>query len=70
MYQENDSFITRSCHWRCSVKKDVFKISRNPQENTCVGVSFFTKVAGLWPATLTKKRLQHRCFPVNFTEHL
>ena len=40
---------------------------------------FFNKVAGLRPATLSKKRLWHRCFPVNvakflrtpfFTEHL
>ena len=25
---------------------------------------------GLGPATLLKKRLQHKCFPVNFQEHL
>ena len=40
---------------------------------------FFNKVAGLRPVTLLKKRLWHRCFPVNFakvsrtlsfTEHL
>ena len=40
---------------------------------------FFNKVAGLRPATLSKKRLWRRCFPVNFvkfvrpsffTEHL
>ena len=38
---------------------------------------FFNKVAGLKPATLLKKRLWHKCFPVNFvnkkpffTEHL
>ena len=40
---------------------------------------FFNKVAGLRPTTLLKKRLWHRCFPVNFvkfvrtpcfTEHL
>ena len=27
---------------------------------------FFNRVAGLRPATLLKKRLWHRCFPVNF----
>ena len=41
--------------------------------------SFFNKIAGLSPATLLKKRLWHKCFPVNFekfiripflTEHL
>ena len=29
---------------------------------------FFNKVAGLRPATLLKKRLWHRRFPVNFTK--
>ena len=28
----------------------------------------FNKVAGLRPATLLKRRLWHRCFPVNFTK--
>ena len=31
---------------------------------------FFNKVPGLSSATLLKKRLQHRCFPVNITEFL
>ena len=31
---------------------------------------FFNKVAGLRPATLLKKRLRHRCFPVNFVRFL
>ena len=31
---------------------------------------FFNKVAGLVPATLLKKRLWHRCFPVNFCKIL
>ena len=34
---------------------------------------FFNKVSGLSPATLLKKRLRHKCFPVKntfFTEHL
>ena len=34
-----------------------------PQENTCLGDSFLTE-------TLLKKKLQHRCFPVNFAEFL
>ena len=66
-----------SCSW---------KILQNSHENTCVGVSFlikllawgkhlywslsFNKVAGLRPATLFKKGLQHRCFPVNFVKFL
>ena len=31
---------------------------------------FFNEVAGPRPATLLKKRLRHRCFPVNFTKSL
>ena len=31
---------------------------------------FLNKVAGLSPATLLKKRLWHRCFPVNFAGFL
>ena len=31
---------------------------------------FFNKVAELRPATLVKKRLPHRCFPVNFAKFL
>ena len=38
--------------------------------NTCAVVSFFNKVAGMRPATLLKKRLRHRCFPVNFAKFL
>ena len=35
-------------------KKGVLKNSLNSQENTCVGVSFFNKVAGLRPENLLK----------------
>ena len=31
---------------------------------------FFNKVTGLSPATLWKKKLWHRCFPVNFVKFL
>ena len=55
---------------RCSVKMVFLEISQNSQENTCARVSFFKKVAGLRPATLLKKRLCHRCFPVNLAKFL
>ena len=42
----------------CSVKKAFFEISQNSQENACARVSFL------------KKRLWHRCFPVNFATFL
>ena len=51
------------------MKKVFLEISQNSKENTCASV-FFNKVAGLWPATLLKKRPWHRCFPVNFAKFL
>ena len=44
------------------------EISQNSQENTSARVSFLNKVVGLRPATLFKKRLWRRCFPVNFAK--
>ena len=49
---------SRSSHRRCSVRKGVLRISQNSQENTCE------------PATLLKKRLWYRCFPVNYVKFL
>ena len=51
---------------KCSVKKVFFKILQNSQENTCVRVFFFQKVADLRTAALLKKRQWHRCLLVNF----
>ena len=51
--------IHRSNHHRCSVKKGV--------------LTNFAKFLGkdqAPPATLLKKRLRHRCFPVNFAKFL
>ena len=53
----------------CSVKNVFLEISQNPQENTCARVSFSIKLLA-WPATLLKKRLWRRCFPVNFVKFL
>ena len=52
---------------RCSVKKVFLEISQNSQENTCARSSFLIK---LQASTLLKKRLWHRCFPVNFAVFL
>ena len=52
------------------------KISQKSQGSTCAKVSFFNKVAGQLKikvrmiATLFKKRLCRRCFPVNFAKFL
>ena len=50
--------------------KGVFKIfSKLAGKQLCLSL-FYNKVAGLNPATLLKKRLWHRCFPVNFEKFL
>ena len=57
----------------CSIKLVLKKILRNSQEDTCVGVSFFNKVAGLWPGTLLKRDSNTSVFLWilwNFWEHL
>ena len=57
---------------RCSVKKVFLKMSQISQKNTCVGVSFLIKLfaSSLTPVTLLKRRLSHRCLPVNFAKLL
>ena len=40
----------------CSAKKVFLEISQYSQKNTCAGVSFFNKVAGLRPLQLIKKK--------------
>ena len=51
----------RSSDWRCAIKKPVLKNLAISTGNTCVGGSFLKTF---------KKRLQHRCFPVNFAKYL
>ena len=60
----------RSSHPEVFCKKGIL---RNFAKFTGKNLSqslFFNKVAGLRPATLFKKRLWHRCFPVNFVKFL
>ena len=58
--QSPEAFCKKMCSWK------FHKIHRK----TPVPETFFNKVAGLRPATLLKKRLWHRCFPVNFAKFL
>ena len=59
----------RSSHQRCSIKIFVLKnFAKFTGKHLCQCLSF--KVAGLMPANLLKKRLWHRCFPVNFVKFL
>ena len=58
----------RNSHRRCFVKKDVIRnFVKFTGKHLCQGL-FFNKVADLKPATLLKKRLWRRRFPVNFVK--
>ena len=59
----------KSSHRRCSVRKGVLRnFSKFTGKHLCQSL-FLIKI-GLRPATLLKKRLWHRCFPVNFVKFL
>ena len=60
-----NGFYLEAVVQRCSVKKVFREISQNSQKNTCVRVSFSIKLQ-----VLLKKKLWHRCFPVNFAKFL
>ena len=55
---------------RCSVKKGVLTNFAKFTEIHQWQSLFFNKVAVLRPVTLLKKRLWHRCFPVNVAKFL
>ena len=62
----------RSSHQRCSLRKGVIRnFAKFTGKHLCQSL-FFYKVAGqgLRPASLLKKRLWHRCFPVDFAKFL
>ena len=61
------SLICRNSQRRCSLKKCVPRnFAKFTGKHLCHSFSF-NKVASLRPITLLKKRLWHRCFPVNFS---
>ena len=54
----------------CSIIKGVLRnFAKVTGKHLCQSL-FCNKVVGLRPATLLKKRLWHRCFPVNFVKFL
>ena len=58
----------RSSYRRCSIKNGVLKnFTKFTGKHLCQSL-FFNKVADLRPATLLKRRLYHRYFPVNFVK--
>ena len=60
----------RGSHQRCSMKKGVLTNSVKFKGKHLPQSLFLNKVAGLRLATLLKKRLWHRCFPVNLAKFL
>ena len=61
---------SRNSHQRCSIKTGVLRnFTKFTGKHLCQSL-FFDKVAALRPATLLRKRLWRRCFPVNFVKFL
>ena len=60
--------IDKRSHQRCSVKKVVLRNSTTFTGKHLCQRLLLNKVADRRPATLLKKRLWHRCFPVNFAK--
>ena len=63
-------FLNRSSRPKMFRKKGALEnLTKFTGKHLCQSL-FFIKVAGLRVATLLKKRLWHRCFPVNFVKFL
>ena len=60
----------RSSHQRCSLKTVFLKNFTKFSGKHLRWSLLFNKVSGMRPASLLKKRLQQRCFPVNFVKCL
>ena len=64
------SIYSSSSHQRYSIKIGVLKnFVKFTGKHLCQSL-FFNKLADLRPITLLKKRIWHRCFPVDFTKFL
>ena len=67
---EEDPSKGRSSRPEVFCKKGVFrKFAKFKGKHLCQRL-FFNKVAGMRPATLLKKNLWYRCFPLNFAKFL
>ena len=64
------NMTARSSHQRYSVRKSVLRNSVKFTVTHLCQVLFYNKVSAPEPATLLKKRLWHRCFPMNFAKFL
>ena len=66
----NFMYLNRRSRPDVFFKKDVFTNSAKFRGKHLCQSLFFNKVSDRRPATLLKKRLWHRCFPVNFAKFL
>ena len=64
------AFFLEAVIQRCSVKRCSQKFRKIQRKTTVPECLFFNKVAGLRLATILKKRLLHKCLPVNFAKFL
>ena len=60
---------TRSCPQVFCKKRVLKNFAKFTGQNLCWSL-FVEKIAGLTPANLLKRRLQHRCYPVSFVKFL
>ena len=68
-YEDHNKELTEAATEVFYVKGVLRNFTKFTGKHLCQSL-FFNKVAGLRPATLLKKRLWHRCFPVNFVKFL
>ena len=61
---------SRSSHQRCSIENAALKNFAMFTDKTPVLESPFNRLAGFKTCNLFKKRLRHRCFPVNIAKFL
>ena len=64
----NRNSVIETVTWRCSWKRYCYKFHKIHKKNLCQSL-FFNKVADQ-ACNFIKKRLWHRCFPVNFAKFL
>ena len=62
-------FITSSRTQALCKKVVLINFAKFTGKHLCQSL-FFNKVEGLRPVTLLRKRIWHRCFPVNFAKFL
>ena len=68
LHQSNVLILSRNSRQMCSVRKGILRnFTKFTGKHLCQSI-FLNKVAGVRPATLLKKRLWHRCFPVSFAK--